>query len=68
MRDEDPLSRLQESVGELGSQNQNEPIAIQTEGDRKPFLNFFLAAQDIDKEDLRLLKKKIAELSDRKVE
>ena len=37
-------------------------MAIQTEADRKPFLNFLLSAQDLDKEDLKLLKKKIAEL------
>lgn len=42
-------------------------LAMQTEEDNKPFLKFLLSAQDIDKEDLKLLKKKIAELRGREV-
>ena len=40
---------------------------MQTEEDSKPFLKFLLSAQDIDKEDLKLLKKKIAELNKREI-
>lgn len=69
-REFDGLQRLRESVGELevGSQRLSEPIAIQTDTNTKPFLNFLLSAQDIDKEDLKLLKRKIAELRGREIE
>jgi len=41
---------------------------MQTEEDNKPFLKFLLSAQDIDREDLKLLKKKVAELRGREIE
>ena len=56
------MHRLQESVGELDADRQSEPIAIQTESDKKPFLNYLLSAQDLDKDDIKLLKRKIAEI------
>jgi len=40
---------------------------MQTDQDNKPFLKFLLSAQDIDKEDLKLLRKKIGELRGKEI-
>ena len=48
-------------------ERKHDSLAMQTEEDSKPFLKFLLSAQDIDKEDLKLLKKKIAELNKREI-
>jgi hypothetical protein len=52
------LSQLQESVGNLD--RQMEENGIQTDDDPKPFLDFLLSRKDIDKEDLLLLRRKVA--------
>ena len=41
---------------------------MQNGEDSKPFVQFLLSAEDIDKEDLKLLKEKIAELQGREIE
>lgn len=60
------LSQLQESVGNL--ERQLEEQSVQTDDDPKPFLDFLLSRKDIDKEDLILLRRKVAELRSREVE
>lgn len=59
-RDKAPLPALEEPP--------REEQAMQTEDDPKPFLDFLLSAQNLEKEDLKLLKKKVAELRSREVE
>jgi hypothetical protein len=46
----------------------HEEGGTQTEQDPKPFLAFLLSNPSLEKEDLRLLKKKVAELRGREVE
>jgi hypothetical protein len=41
---------------------------VQTEEDNKPFLSFILNNQNLDKEDIRLLKKKIADMRAKDIE
>jgi flagellar biosynthesis/type III secretory pathway protein FliH len=62
-RDKAPLSALEEHF-----QQAREEREAQTEEDPKPFLTFLLSTQNLEKEDLRLLKKKVAELRGREVE
>jgi hypothetical protein len=49
-------------------EEQREDRGMQTDDDPKPFLAFLLSAPNLEKEDLRLLKKKVAELRGREVE
>jgi hypothetical protein len=44
-----------------------EERGTQTDDDPKPFLAFLLSNPDLEKEDLRLLKRKVAELRSREV-
>lgn len=44
-----------------------EERAAQTDDDPKPFLAFLLSNPNLEKEDLRLLKRKVAELRSREV-
>ncbi len=62
-RDSDRMKEFGEGI----SEERAEPVAIQTEADNKPFLKYLLSLQDLDKEDMKLLKRKIAELKGREV-
>jgi hypothetical protein len=41
---------------------------MQTDSDHKPFLNYVLNTVDLDKEDILILKKKVAEMRSKNVD